>query len=116
MAFNKIARRAKIKNRVRGKISGTSERPRLTVYRSNAEIYAQIIDDENGVTLVSASSLKLDKSGKTKIQLSEEVGKAVATAAAEKGISSVVFDRNGYLYHGRVLSLAEGARQGGLKF
>jgi large subunit ribosomal protein L18 len=116
MAFNKIARRAKIKNRVRGKISGTSSRPRLTVYRSNAEIYAQVIDDENGVTIASASSLKLDKSGKNKVQLSEEVGKSVAALALEKGVENVVFDRNGYLYHGRVLSLAEGARQGGLKF
>ena len=103
--------------RVRAKISGTPERPRLCVYRSNANISAQIIDDVNGTTLVSASSLEKDFTsyGGNK-EAAREVGKKVAERAIAKGIEIVVFDRGGYLYHGRVQELAEGAREGGLKF
>jgi len=111
----KTDRRYKIKLRVRGKISGTTERPRLTVFRSNKQIYAQVIDDLTGKTLASASSLKLtDKSPKKEI--AAKVGEMIAKSAQEAGISSVVFDRNGYLYHGRVKEMADAARKGGLKF
>ena len=103
--------------RVRGKISGTAERPRLAVYRSNAHILAQIIDDENGVTLVSASSYEKDFDGLgSNKEAARKVGNTLAARALEKGISAVVFDRGGYIYHGRVSELAEGAREGGLKF
>ena len=112
---NKKAMRLHRHVRVRGKISGTPECPRLNVFRSNANIYAQVIDDVNGVTLCSASSLKLEGNGGNKAA-AREVGKAVAQAALAKGIEVVVFDRGGYLYHGRVAELAEGAREGGLKF
>lgn len=117
MAFSKIARRKKIRSRIRGKISGTAARPRLAVYRSNLEIYAQLIDDVNGVTLLSASTRDKDftRNG-NKVEQSKAVGIAVAKKAADKGITTVVFDRGGYLYHGRIKSLAEGAREGGLKF
>lgn len=108
-------RRLKIKARVRGKINGTAERPRLTVFRSNKQIYAQVIDDVAGRTLASASSLKLEASG-TKQEIAALVGKAVAQAALAAGVETVVFDRNGYLYHGRVKQLAEAAREAGLKF
>ena len=114
------AQRIKRHTRVRGKISGTPERPRLAVYRSNANISAQIIDDVNGVTLVSASSL--DKDLKAEIgyggnkEAARKVGAAVAKKALEKGIEVVSFDRGGFLYHGRVAELADGAREGGLKF
>lgn len=103
--------------RVRAHISGTPERPRLAVYRSNANIYAQIIDDENGVTLASASTLEksFENYGGNKAA-AREIGKIIAARAIEKGISEVVFDRGGYLYHGRVSELADGAREGGLKF
>ena len=103
--------------RVRGKISGTPERPRLDVFRSNMHIYAQIIDDVNGVTLASASSMEkgFEGFGGNK-EPARKVGEAVAKAALAKGISEVVFDRSGYIYHGRVKELAEGAREGGLKF
>ena len=101
--------------RVRGKISGTAARPRLNVFRSTNHIYAQLIDDVNGVTLCSASSLKLEGNGGNKTA-ARQVGKDVAAAALAKGIETVVFDRGGYLYHGRVAELAEGAREGGLKF
>ena len=111
---NKKAMRLKRHVRVRGKISGTTERPRLNVSRSNANIYAQLIDDVAGVTLCSASSLKMENGGNK--EAAREVGKAVAQAALAKGIEVVVFDRGGYLYHGRVAELAEGAREGGLKF
>ena len=115
--FDKNAQRMKRHTRVRGKISGTPERPRLNVYRSNANIYAQIIDDVNGVTLVSASSLEKDFEGfGGNIEAAHKVGKTVAERAKAKGIENVVFDRGGYLYHGRVKALAEGAREGGLKF
>lgn len=111
----KTDRRTKIKLRVRAKIKGTTERPRLTVFRSNKQIYAQVIDDLTGKTLASASSLKLqDKAPKKEI--AAKVGELVAKVAQDAGITSVVFDRNGYLYHGRVKELADAARKGGLKF
>ena len=103
--------------RVRGKISGTPERPRLDVFRSNMHIYAQIIDDVNGKTLVSASSLEKDFEGfGGNKEAARKVGKLVAERAKAKGIDTVVFDRGGYIYHGRVAELAEGAREGGLEF
>ena len=103
--------------RVRGKISGTAERPRLNVFRSETNIYAQIIDDVNGVTLVSASSLEKDfHVDGTKSDAAKQVGINVAERAKAKGIETVVFDRGGYVYHGRVKALAEGAREGGLQF
>ena len=115
--INKNAMRLKRHVRVRGKISGTPERPRLNVFRSNANIYAQIIDDVNGVTLVAANTLEKDFEGTTgNIEAAKKVGQIVAQRALEKGINEVVFDRNGYLYHGRVAALAEGAREAGLKF
>ena len=102
--------------RVRAKISGTAERPRLCVYRSNDNIYAQIIDDEQGVTLVSASTMDKDFNGNGgNVEAAAEIGKKVAAKALEKGITEVVFDRGGYVYHGRVKALADGAREGGLK-
>ena len=114
---NTNAQRLKRHKRVRGKISGTPEMPRLNVFRSEANIYAQVIDDVNGVTLVSASSLDkaIDGYGGN-IAAATAVGKLVAERAKAKGIENVVFDRGGYLYHGRVKALAEGAREGGLKF
>ena len=111
------AQRLKRHARVRGKISGTAETPRLSVYRSNANSSAQIIDDVKGVTLVSASSLEKDFKGHGgNKESATEVGKLIAERAIAKGITAVVFDRGGYLYHGRVSALAEGAREGGLKF
>ena len=111
------AQRLKRHKRVRGKISGTPERPRLNVFRSETNIYAQVIDDVNGVTLVSASSLEKGFScDGTKSDAAKKVGQLVAERAKAKGIDTVVFDRGGYLYHGRVKALAEGAREGGLQF
>lgn len=115
MAFNKVSRRLKIREGIRRKISGTKERPRLCVYKSNRAIYAQIIDDTAGHTIVAASSRELGKSSLT-IKISKEVGKKIAERAKSGGIESVIFDRSGYLYHGRVKALADGAREGGLKF
>ena len=117
MATNKDIRRTKIKFRIRHKVNGTSEMPRLSVFRSNKEIYAQVIDDVKGVTLTAASSKEkgFEKSG-TKSEVAAKVGKAIAERAIAAGINNVVFDRNGYLYHGRVKSLADGAREGGVKF
>ncbi len=115
MSTNKISRRLRIKRSIRSKISGTSERPRLSVFRSNKAIYAQLIDDTTGVTLAAASSVKLDDA-KANVETAGRVGKEIAEKALEKGISAVVFDRSGYLYHGKVKSLAEGAREAGLKF
>lgn len=112
--ISKIERRNKIKTRIRGKISGTAQRPRMTVFRSNKQIYVQLIDDLAGKTLVSASSKGIEEG--TKTEIAAQVGKAVAAAALAAGISEVVFDRNGYLFHGRVKSLADAAREGGLKF
>ena len=114
---NKNAMRLKRHVRVRGKISGTPECPRLNVFRSNANIYAQIIDDVNRVTLVSANTLEKDFEGATgNIEAAKKVGALVAERAKAKGIEEVVFDRGGYIYHGRVAALAEGAREAGLKF
>ncbi len=120
MALSKIERRQRIKYRVAKVVSGTAERPRMSVFRSNKQIYVQFIDDIAGTTLATASSR--DKSlveglkGKPGIEVAKAVGKLAAERAQAKGISTVVFDRNGYLYHGRVKSLAESAREGGLKF
>lgn len=116
MAFSKVTRRAKIKRRIRKNISGTSAKPRLTVFRSNKQIYAQIIDDTTGTTLVSASSYNNKAAAGNKVDQAAVVGKEVAEKALKAGIETVVFDRNGYLYHGRVKSLADSAREGGLKF
>ncbi len=113
----KLSRRDRIKKGIRKRVSGSPERPRLSVFRSNKGIYAQIIDDNAGVTLVAASSEEKDFAVKgNKIDQSKEVGKKVAEKAIAAGITQVVFDRNGYLYHGRIKSLAEGAREGGLIF
>ena len=117
MALSKLEKRIRIKRRVRGKISGSSELPRLSVYKSNKEIYAQLIDDKDGKTLASASSREkgVDTNG-TKSEVSAAVGKAIAAKALAAGIENIVFDRNGFVYHGRVKALADGAREGGLKF
>lgn len=113
----KLSRRDRIKKGIRKRISGSPERPRLSVFRSNKGIYAQIIDDNAGTTLVAASSQEKDFAASgNKIDQSKEVGKKVAEKAIAAGITQVVFDRNGYLYHGRIKSLAEGAREGGLIF
>ena len=115
--INKNAMRLKRHVRVRGKISGTPECPRLNVFRSNANIYAQIIDDVNGVTLVAANTLEKDFEGATgNIEAAKKVGAVLAERAKAKGIEQVVFDRGGYIFHGRVAALAEGAREAGLKF
>lgn len=118
MALTKEERRKRIQKRIRKKISGSASHPRLAVYRSNLAIYAQVIDDRSGKTLVAASSLEKDiKATKApKSELGRLVGKAIAAKAKAAGIEAVVFDRGGYLYHGRVKALAEGAREGGLKF
>jgi large subunit ribosomal protein L18 len=114
MIKSKATRRAKIKDRIRSKIQGTAEMPRLCVFRSNKAIYVQLIDDTKGATILSGSSEGIDKG--TKSEIAREVGKAIAEKATANGIESVKFDRNGYLYHGRIKNLAEGARDGGLKF
>lgn len=113
--ISKIERRKKIKYRVRSKVSGTSSRPRMCVFRSNKQIYVQLIDDITGTTLLSASSLGMDEKI-TKKEQAAKVGELVAQKALDANITSVVFDRNGYLYHGRVKEVAEAARKGGLKF
>jgi len=109
-------RRTRIKKGIRKKLEGTNQRPRLSVFKSNRIIYAQVIDDSTGNTLLSASSVDLDKKGGVNLTISKTVGKKVAERALANGISEIVFDRNGYLYHGNVKALAEGAREGGLKF
>ena len=109
MTTKKVERRIKIKYRIRKRVNGTAERPRLSVFRSNKQIYAQVINDLTGSTLASASSLGLEK-------MPKKVGEMVAANAQAAGITTVVFDRNGYLYHGRVKELADAARKGGLKF
>jgi large subunit ribosomal protein L18 len=118
MSITKEYRRNRIRKRIRKVVNGTQDSPRLSVFRSNQEIYAQLIDDTNGHTLAAASSSEASINGQkvTKIEKAALVGKAIAAKALEKGIATVNFDRNGYLYHGRVKSLAEGAREGGLKF
>ena len=115
---NKSTARLKIKYRIRKKISGSGEIPRLSIFRSNADIYAQLIDDANGVTIASASSRQQDIAAQKgpKIEKSKMVGSAIALKATELGVKKVVFDRNGYIYHGRVKAVAEGAREGGLEF
>lgn len=112
--ISKQQRRNKIKARIRGRISGTAERPRMTVFRSNKQIYVQLVDDLKGATLASASSKGIQEG--TKTEIAAKVGKAIAEKALAGGLTQVVFDRNGYLFHGRVKSLADAAREGGLKF
>ncbi|MBL7857948.1 MAG: 50S ribosomal protein L18 [Cyclobacteriaceae bacterium] len=116
MAGKNRERRERIKMGVRKKISGTTERPRLSIFRSNTGIYAQIIDDSKGVTLAAASTVELGKKTGLNAENSKNVGKKIAEKALSSGIESIVFDRNGYLYHGNVKAFAEGAREGGLKF
>jgi len=117
MALTKADRRRRIKYRIRKRLSGTGERPRMTVYRSNKQIYVQLVDDVSGQTLATASSKEKEIASQTvnKIEQAKLVGKKIAEKAKEKGISNVVFDRNGYLYHGRVKNLANAARKSGLK-
>ena len=118
MALTKSNRRLRIKRRIRKVVTGTAERPRMSVFRSNKEIYAQLVDDDSGKTLLSASSREKSIASKkvTKVEQAELVGKLVAEKAQKEGISTVSFDRNGYLYHGRVKAIADGAREGGLNF
>lgn len=120
MKLSKEQARSRRKMRIRKKIRGTSERPRLVVFRSNSSIYAQLVDDDAGTTIVASSSLALGKAQGVAMKANKEtasvVGKEIARLAKEKNIDEVVFDRNGYIYHGRVKSLADGAREGGLKF
>ena len=116
--LRKQLRRKSIRTRIRKVIKGTAERPRLSVFRSNKQIYAQLIDDLNGVTIAASSSAtkEFEAMKAKKVDIAKEVGKSIATKASQSGISSVIFDRGGYLYHGRVKSLAESARNAGLKF
>ena len=116
MSLTKSERRQRIQFRIRKTVSGTAAQPRLSVFRSNKEIYAQIIDDVNGTTLVAASSREEGIAKGTSIETASAVGKLVAEKALKAGISTISFDRGGYLYHGRVKSLADGAREAGLKF
>lgn len=118
MALNKQERRLRIRRRIRKVVSGTAERPRLSIFRSNKEIYAQLIDDKSGKTLAAASSRLKEITGTpgTKMEKAFLVGKAIAEKALQAGIETCAFDRGGYLYHGRIQRLAEGAREGGLKF
>ena len=116
MAFSKIERRNKIKSRIRAKVSGTADCPRMTVFRSNKQIYVQLVNDKEGKTLAAKSSKELADAKGTKCEIAAQVGKSIAEAAKAAGIEKVVFDRNGYLYHGRVKQLADAARDAGLKF
>ncbi|MFY0603598.1 MAG: 50S ribosomal protein L18 [Flavobacteriaceae bacterium] len=116
MALSKLERRTRIKHRIRKIISGTATKPRLSVYRSNKEIYAQLVDDVNGVTIASVSSRDKGIKATSKVEAATAVGKSIADKASKSGIETVAFDRNGYLYHGRVKVLAEAAREAGLKF
>ena len=118
MALSKQGRRDRLRFRIRKTVSGTDQRPRLAVFRSNKEIYAQLIDDVSGKTITAASSRDkdIDVSEANKVEAAKLVGKAIAERAVKAGVETVSFDRGGYLYHGRVKSLAEGAREGGLKF
>lgn len=117
MAFSKVKRRNKIRRRIRKNLRGTAERPRLSVFRSNKEIYAQLVDDIEGKTIAAASSRDESVSSEgNKSEMAAAVGKAIAEKAKKAGVDKISFDRSGYLYHGRVKSLAEGAREGGLKF
>ena len=112
----KLVRRQRIRRSIRSKISGTASKPRFSVYRSNKQIYAQLIDDINGVTLASASSQGIAKDGKTPTEVAKEVGKLIGEKAKVVGVETVLFDRGGNLYHGRVKALADGARESGLVF
>jgi large subunit ribosomal protein L18 len=119
MALTKLEKRTRIRKRIRNKISGTADTPRVAVYRSNKQIYVQVVDDLNKVTLLSASSREKEIAATTGIKKTEQaklVGKLLASKCKEKGIQKVVFDRSGYKYHGRIKSLADAAREGGLKF
>lgn len=116
MALSKLERRHRIKNRIRKVVSGTADKPRLSVFRSNKEIYAQIVDDVAGKTLVAVSSRDKEITSGSKAEIAGLVGKAIAEKAVKAGVKTVAFDRNGYLYHGRVKVLAEAAREAGLKF
>jgi large subunit ribosomal protein L18 len=116
MAGKNRERRERIKKGIRRRLTGTTQSPRLSVFRSNTGIYAQIIDDSTGVTLAAASTLELGQKTKLNQDNSKAVGKKVAEKALASGIQTIVFDRNGYLYHGNIKALAEGAREGGLKF
>ena len=115
MGLTKLVKRKRIQNRIRTKITGTSERPRLSVFRSNKDIYCQLINDVAGVTLLAASSREIGATG-TKLEQAQAVGKKIAEKALAENISLIVYDRGGYLYHGRVKALADGAREGGLQF
>jgi large subunit ribosomal protein L18 len=115
MGVKKLSRQDRIKKSIRMKISGTAERPRLSVYRSNSAVYAQVIDDSNGSTLVASYSKETEVKGNN-VEAATAVGKIIAGKALAAGISKVVFDRNGYLYHGKVKAVADGAREGGLQF
>lgn len=116
MTTKKDNRRLRIRKSIRAKIAGTSEKPRLSIFRSNTNIYAQLIDDVAGKTLVSASSVEVDNVKTANVEISKTVGQKLAEKAISNGISIAVFDRGGYLFHGKVKALAEGAREGGLKF
>ena len=116
MALSKLQRRNRIQLRIRKTISGTAEAPRLSVFRSNKEIYAQLIDDVQGITIAAASSREEAAKGAGKLETASQVGKLIAERAQKAGIQTVHFDRGGYLYHGRVKALADGARENGLKF
>jgi len=116
MSTVKESRRFRIHKRIRKSVTGTAERPRLSVFRSNTDVYAQLIDDVSGLTLASYSSLKLKAEKLPKVDSSKKVGSEIAKLALSKGVTTIVFDRGGYLYHGRVKALAEGAREAGLKF
>lgn len=116
MAFSKTSRRLKIRKSIRKKISGTDSRPRLSVFKSNTGIYAQLVNDLKGHTLAQATSKELGAKENAGISISKEVGKKLAERAVANGVTEVVFDRSGYIYHGNVKALAEGAREGGLKF
>ena len=116
MAGKNVERRKRIKLGVRKKISGSTARPRLSVFRSNRGLYVQIIDDLKGQTVVAASSTEVGEKAKLNVETSKSVGKKIAEKAIAAGVTDIVFDRNGYLYHGNIKALAEGAREGGLKF
>ena len=116
MALSKNDRRQRIKNRIRKIVTGTASQPRLAVFRSNKEIYAQLVDDVNGVTIAGVSSRDKDIKATSKTEAATAVGKAIADIATKAGLDTVAFDRNGYLYHGRVKVLADAAREAGLKF
>ena len=116
MAIDKASRRLRIKRGIRNKIQGTAEKPRLSVFKSNTAIYAQLIDDINSQTISSSSSRELGDLKSINVEKSKEVGKNLAEKASANGITNVVFDRNGYIFHGKLKAFAEGAREGGLKF